>query len=806
MSDLGLDAPDVGAAPGARPVRSYAQLAYAALLVFVGYYAGSRLGLALTFLPNPISVLWPPNAILLAALLLAPVRAWWVLILAALPAHLLGELPAGVPASMVLSWFVSNVSEALIGAVCVRYLVRGPLTFDSLRSVAVFVAFAAVLAPFLSSFLDAGFVTLNGWGQTGYWGLWQTRFFSNVLATLTLVPLIVTWASGGIASLLADRRRLIEGGVLLSGLLATSIFVFDSPASSSAPAALLYLPLPFLLWAALRFGPAGASTAFAIVAFLVIWGAGHGMGPLVASAPADNTLSVQLFLIFVAPSLLCLAAAVQERRNAEQRLRGSEQRFAKTFRSSPDAMSLTRKTDARILDVNDRWQTLFGCHLREAVGRTVPEAGFFVEADAWGRIKRLVDDRGSVRDVEIEIRNRPGEILQAVIAVEAVDMDGEPCFITMLRDVTERKRVEEALRASEERYREVVESRSELVCRYLPDTTLTFVNEAYCRSFGRLRQDLIGRKFLELIPESTREAAASHVASLVRDPGERTIEHEVLRRDGTVGWQQWIDSVIVAADGQVRELQGIGRDITERKRAEEANQKLAHASRLAVMGQLTALIAHEVNQPLGAILSNADAAEMLLEAGAGRLDEVRRILADIRKDDLRASEVVRRIRELVRTHELERQPLDLNEVTSGVVQLLGADATRRGVAVETELAAALPAVRGDRVHLQQVLLNLLLNGMDAMAEMPEPQRRLAVRTASGDGGVEVSVTDAGPGIPPERLPRLFDSFFTTKKDGMGMGLTIARSIVEAHGGRIWVDGNPAGGATFRFTVPTEPAA
>ena len=657
------------------------RLGYAAVLVFVGYYAGARLGLALTFLPNPISVLWPPNSILLAALLLAPVSAWWVLILAALPAHLLGELQSGVPAVMVLSWFISNVSEALIGAACVRYFVRGAPSLDRLRNVAVFVGGAAILAPFLSSFLDAAFVRLNGWGETGYWELWRTRFFSNVLTALTLVPLIVTWAGGGLAPLLADRRRLVEGGALLGGLLATGIFVFDSPAGASGPAALLYLPLPFLLWAALRFGPAGSSAAFAIVALLVIWGAGHGMGPLLASAPAENALSVQLFLIFVAPSLLCLAAVVQER-----------------------------------------------------------------------------------------------------------------------------KHVSEALRASEERYREVVESQSDLVCRYLPDTTLTFVNEAYCRFFGRRREELLGRRFLDLIPPSTREAAAAHIASLLRDPGERVIEHEAVRADGTVGWQHWVDYAIVAADGEVRELQGIGRDITERKRAEEANQRLAHAGRVALMGELTALIAHEVNQPLGAILSNADAAELLLEAGPGRLDEVRRILADIRKDDLRASEVVRRVRELVRPHELERRPLDLNEVTAGVLQLVGAEAARRGVVVQAKLAPTLPAVQAGRIHLQQVLLNLLLNAVDAMADTPESQRRLAVRTAHVAGGVEVSVTDAGHGIVPEQLPRLFDSFFTTKKDGMGMGLSIARSIVEAHGGRIWAENNPGGGATFRFTLPAEPAA
>jgi signal transduction histidine kinase len=223
------------------------------------------------------------------------------------------------------------------------------------------------------------------------------------------------------------------------------------------------------------------------------------------------------------------------------------------------------------------------------------------------------------------------------------------------------------------------------------------------------------------------------------------------------------------------------------------------------MGELTASIAHEINQPLGAILFNADAAELLLRADPGRVDEVRKILADIRKDDLRASEVVRRIRELLRTRALEREPLDLNEVASGVLDLLRADAARRGVALEVDLAPGLPAVPGDRVYLQQVLLNLFLNAMEAMAETPAPHRRLSVRTARNASGVEVSVTDAGPGVPPERLPRLFESFFTTKKDGMGLGLSIARSIVEAHGGRIWAE-TRAEGATFRFTVPAEPAA
>jgi len=368
------------------------------------------------------------------------------------------------------------------------------------------------------------------------------------------------------------------------------------------------------------------------------------------------------------------------------------------------------------------------------------------------------------------------------------------------------KEAKEALHASEQRYREVVESQTELVCRYLPDTTLTFVNEAYCRYFGRRREELLGRPFAELIPESSRAYALDHVASLVREPRVCMIEHQVLLADGTVGWQQWVDSSIAGADGRVTELQGIGRDITDRKRAEEANQRLAHASRLAVMGELTASIAHEINQPLGAILANADAADLLLEGGAGRLYEVRRILADIRRDDLRASEVIRRMRELLGKRPLERQPLDVNEVTAGVLQLLAAEASRRSVAVETDLTPGLPAIHGDRGHLQQVLLNLLMNGLEAMADTPLARRRLAVRSARNDGMVEVAVIDAGHGLDRSQRSRLFESFFTTKKDGMGLGLPLARSIVEAHGGRIWAEDRPGGGATFRFTLPVEPAA
>jgi PAS domain S-box-containing protein len=284
-----------------------------------------------------------------------------------------------------------------------------------------------------------------------------------------------------------------------------------------------------------------------------------------------------------------------------------------------------------------------------------------------------------------------------------------------------------------------------------------------------------------------------------REPFE--LEYRLRRHDGQYCWMLTKGVPRYAADDKFLGYTGSSLDITDRRRVEETNQHLAHVSRLAILGELTASIAHEINQPLGAIRSNADAAEMLLESGPARLEEVRQILDDIRRDDVRASEVIRRIRGLLQKHETEIEPYDLNEVVRDCVRTVGADAARRGITLETEVAA-LPILYGDRIQVQQALLNLLLNGMDALDSTPRAKSRILIRTARGlDGTAEVAVADSGKGIPQEHLPRLFESFYTTKKDGMGLGLSIARFMVESQGGRIWAESGGGGGATFRVELP-----
>ncbi len=238
------------------------------------------------------------------------------------------------------------------------------------------------------------------------------------------------------------------------------------------------------------------------------------------------------------------------------------------------------------------------------------------------------------------------------------------------------------------------------------------------------------------------------------------------------------------------------------REVQELRQELAHTGRVTMLGQMASSLAHELNQPLGAILRNAEAAEIFLQSDAPDLNELRAIVTDIRKDDQRAGGVIDRLRTLLKRRQLDSRPLSLDEVVDEVVMLTRTDSAMRHVAVELDLPDGLPLVRGDRIHLQQVLLNLLINGMDALANKTDDDRTLTVSARQdGDRFVEVAVSDNGLGIPLEKVDKLFEPFFTTKPQGMGLGLSISRSIIKTHGGRLWAENNAAGGATFRFTLP-----
>jgi PAS domain S-box-containing protein len=673
-----------------------------ALLVFGGYYLGAKIGFALTFEPHPVSVLWPPNSILVAALLLTPPRTWWLVLFAAFPAHLAAQLQSQVPLTMILCWFVSNCCEALIGAGLARYLIGAQLRFNSFRSVGIFCITVVCIGPFLSSFLDAAFVRWNHWGQGGYWELFRLRFTSNILAALTVTPTIVTWATTGLAWLRKTQPWYhLEASVLFLGLLGVSFIVLYK-SGTEADSTLLFLPLLFVLWAAFRFGSFGASTAISIITFVAIWSAARGHGPFSGASAEQSALEIQIFLIVLSVPLLFLAGVIEERGTTETELRESEERFRVTADAAPVLIWMSGP---------DKLCTFFSKRWLEFTGRTMEQE----LGDGW------------------------------IAGVHADDID--KCLKT---------------------YVSAFDARQPFVMQY------------------RLRCNDGEYRWITDNGVPHHDAQGNFVGYL----GACVDVTDLLKKDEALHESE--ERVTLAASA--------------RKAAEEEarfqRSRIDLLGRVSLLGEMTASLAHEVNQPLSAIITNAEAGMLFIDKGKNDRGTLREILVDVAEDGRRAQDIIHAVRDTIKKGNAIHGRINLNDVVSGVAHMIQPNATAHGCEVQTSLTNGLPLIEGDPVQIQQVLINLLGNAIDAMRETPVSTRKVEVVTErNGDNDIRVSVRDYGLGIPVEVLERLFEQFFTTKEEGLGMGLAIVKSIIEAHGGKIAAENVDGGGARFYFTLP-----
>jgi PAS domain S-box-containing protein len=380
----------------------------------------------------------------------------------------------------------------------------------------------------------------------------------------------------------------------------------------------------------------------------------------------------------------------------------------------------------------------------------------------------------------------------------------------VMQDITDRRQAEEELRTAEARFRTFVDRAIDAFFLHDEQLTIVDVNHQACQSLGYAREELIGMHPLGF-DVGLDEAAIAGLAQRAAAGEQLTFETRHRRKDGTV-FPVEIRSATFR-QGEKRLYLSLARDISERKRAEEellrrddalqiARAELARVSRVTTLGELTASIAHEVNQPLGAMVANAGACSRWLAAEPPETAKARRVLDSIAADGRRASEIIGRIRALVKRQAPEKELVDINLKIAQVIELAADEIRRNGIVLRTQLADGLPRVQGDRVQLQQVLLNLILNAIDAMSPIRDRAPELTIVSGmDGPDAVLVEVRDTGPGLDREHAAQVFEPFYTTKPDGLGIGLSISRSIVEAHGGRMEVDFNEPHGAVFRFSLP-----
>jgi PAS domain S-box-containing protein len=659
------------------------------VLVAALYLMGAEAAFLIGTLSDRIfAPFWPPNIVLFCALLLAPPRLWWLYLLAAFPAHVVAELGVGMPLPQMLVAFATNAGVAILSTGAARHFL-GPLPwFDNLRKACAYVAITAVATPAVVA-LGGAFVPILGGGSLDhYWSFWAQWCLSNAVSSLALGPVALTWL-GDRKHLAAQlsARVLVEGSILAVGLFLVCAMAFESGKGAVANGllpALLYLPLPLILWSAIRFGAKGASGAILVVAVALLWRALNGPSPFIAETPEASVFAIQAFLIGLSIPMLLLGAAIDETRRAEQDVRASEERMA--------------------------------------------FAAIAADVCLW---------HFNYRSEQFWITDHGRKMLD-----------------------------------------------------FTPDEPIT--------------RQLV----MDAIHPDDRQAARDAMRSAALSDRVIDVEFRIVRRDGQVRWIRARARADINEDGHKIKISGSFADITSQKAAEcevvRQRHDLAHLMRVSMLGELSGSIAHELTQPLTAILSNAQAAKMLMAADKPDFSEVAAALDDIISEDNRAGEVIRHLRKMLKKGEAKFEPIDFNELIASTLQLLNSELVARRIKYHCDLSKTLPPMSGDPVQLQQVLLNLIMNAVEAMNEVSPSRRMVTIWTQALEGGkISVGISDRGVGLAPTHEERIFQPFFTTKERGLGLGLAICSSIVQLHGGTLNLENNPQEGATATLVIPGE---
>jgi signal transduction histidine kinase/integral membrane sensor domain MASE1 len=602
-----------------------------------------------------------------------PARHWWAYTLAAVSAHFFATQQAHWPTAYALQCEAFDAAKALLAAGGIRAFIKSPFDRITIREALIFVLIAVIVVPFGMAFWGAAFTVAYRFGSS-YWVEWRNLGVSNGVTAIVLLPLILITAQRRSMKWINAEACLLGVAILLFAWIAFGL----SAAGPGTSPALLYAPMPLLVWAALRFGVGGVSGSMLLITTMAIWGTMQGRGPFLTRTPSENALALQFFLLVAATPMTLLAAAIGDERRSKDALRLSEERMSLAVQSAQMALWDWDATSDTVW-MTDEGRTFFG---------------------------------------------------------------------------------------------------------FAPDARLHF-------------SDLAGR----VHPEDGVARTAA-IRNALQSGGSCDFEYRIVTPDGS---ERWIAARgLASGTGSTPRILGVSMDITQQKQnaanAQLQREELAHLSRVVILNAISASLAHELNQPLTSILSNAQAGQRFIATTAPGFEELPAIFEDIAADSRRAGEIIDRMRTMMRRGEITSRPLAVNDSLDEVLRLTQSDFIRRRVNVEKLTTNGLPAALADAVQLQQILLNLIVNACDAMESNPPEDRNLTLTTSVADDEIRIGVLDCGIGLPDD-IESLFQPFLTTKKGGLGMGLAICRALVTSLGGRLWAERRAERGAAFHVALP-----
>jgi PAS domain S-box-containing protein len=704
---------------------------------------------------------------------------------------------------------------------------------------------------------------LGGAGAMGT-GIWSMHYI-GMLAFILPIPVAYHWptvllslfaaiAASVVALGVVSRQKMgwfraLAGSVLMGAGIAGMHYIgmaaMRLPALCQFNSFLVVLSVVFAvlislaaLWIAFRFRNEKTGIGWEKLAGAVVMGAAipvmHYTGMAAASftasdMPTDLSHAVSISTLgtagiaavtFIVLGLALLTSWV-DRRFATQSLEVQEEKLhqSEAYLSEAQRLSHTGSFGWRVSTGEINWSEetyrIFQYDrtvkpgVEQVLQRVHPEDAALVRET----IGRAAQDRKDF-DFEHRLLMPDGSVKHVhVVAHAQRDESGELEYVGAVMDTTETKRAEEALRRSESYLAEAQRlTRTGSWAWRVAGRDALHLSEEWYRIYGFDPEEGLSaweKRRQRMHPED-RAKWEGVIERAIVEKSDYEVEHRILLPDGTVKYTQTVGHPVLNASGDLVQFVGTMMDVTERKRAEEERERLRHAhadlarvNRVTMMGELTASLAHEVNQPIAAAVTSANSCIHWLAGDVPNLDKARAAALRIVKDGTRAAEIISRIRLLFQKGTPQWELVDVNEVIKEMIVLLRGETTRYSVFVRTELAADLPQVMGDRVQLQQVMMNLMINSIDAMKVVDGTRGLVIGSQRTENEQLQVSVSDTGVGLPPEQLDHIFDAFFTTKPHGTGMGLRICRSIVESHGGRLWAANNSPRGANFYVSLPTK---